>query len=118
MADAALFIGWGTPVRGREQKALEVFNESMAYWGQLQASGAIDSVEVYLLTPHGGDLNGFAILKGDQSKLMEVERSEEFQRNLARANLIVENLGIVHANTGQGLANQMALFSAQIGELA
>lgn len=118
MADAALFIGWGSPVRGREQKAIEVFNESMAYWGQLQSSGEIEGVEAYLLTPHGGDLGGFAILKGEQSKLMDVERSEGFQRMVARANLIIENLGVVHAFTGEGLANQMAMFNAQVSELA
>src|SRR5690349_165664 len=33
MADAALFIGWGQVVRGREKRAVEVFNESVAYWG-------------------------------------------------------------------------------------
>jgi len=34
MADAGLFVGWGIPVRGREAKSLEVFNESVQYWGQ------------------------------------------------------------------------------------
>jgi hypothetical protein len=36
MADEALFIGWGEVVRGRERKAVEVFNESLQYYGQLQ----------------------------------------------------------------------------------
>jgi hypothetical protein len=29
MADEALFIGWGEVVRGRERKAVDVFNESI-----------------------------------------------------------------------------------------
>ncbi len=28
MADAAIFVGWGQVVRGREAKALAVFNEA------------------------------------------------------------------------------------------
>lgn len=118
MADAALFIGWGTPVRGREQKAIQVFNESMTYWGQLQQQGAIEAVETYLLAPHGGDLGGFALLKGDAAKLDEVRRSDEFQRLVTRAQLIVESLGVVPATTGQALAAQLGTFAAQAGELA
>jgi len=118
MADSAIFIGWGNPVRGREQKAIQVFQESMAYWGRLQASGAIEGFEAYLLEPHGGELNGFAVLKGDRAKLEQVHDSEEFQRTVTRANLIVDNLGVVHANGGQALAAQMAMFAAQVGELA
>lgn len=118
MADTAIFIGWGNPVRGREAKAIQVLNESMAYWAGLQASGDIESFEVYLLGPHGGDLNGFALLKGDRAKLMQVQQAEEFERTVARAQLIVENLGIVPANGGQALAAQMATYSAQLAELA
>lgn len=58
MAEAGLFVGWGAPVRGRETKGLEIFNESVAYWGRLQQEGRIESFEVVLLYPHGGDLAG------------------------------------------------------------
>jgi hypothetical protein len=33
MAGEALFIGWGPVVRGREKQALQVFQESMDYYG-------------------------------------------------------------------------------------
>ena len=33
MAEAGLFIGWGEVVRGREKRALKLFNEAMQYWG-------------------------------------------------------------------------------------
>ena len=54
----ALFIGWGQVVRGREKRAVQVFNESVEYWGGLQGDGKIEDFEVVLLTPHGGDLQG------------------------------------------------------------
>ena len=118
MADAAIFIGWGNPVRGREEKALGVFGESVAYWNSLQQEGAIEAVETFLLAPHGGDLSGFAVLKGDRAKLDEVQVREDFQRLIGRAGLIVENLGVVNAATGDGLGQQMAVFGEQIAELA
>ena len=41
MADAGLFIGWGQVVRGREERALDVFNETLELYGQLQSDGRI-----------------------------------------------------------------------------
>ncbi len=46
MAGEALFIGWGQVVRGREKQALQVFQESMEYYGKLQQDGQIDSFDV------------------------------------------------------------------------
>ncbi len=51
MADAGLFIGWGGPVRGREAKGLEVFSEALAYFGQLQDDGTIESFEIKRPSP-------------------------------------------------------------------
>jgi hypothetical protein len=31
MADAGLFVGWGTVVRGRESQSLDLFNEFLGY---------------------------------------------------------------------------------------
>ena len=59
MAGDALFLGWGQVVRGREQLALEVFQETIAYYNKLQEDGEIESFDTVLLGPHGGDLGGF-----------------------------------------------------------
>ena len=59
MAEAALFLGWGRPARGREKAGVEVFNEGMQYWGRLQKEGQIESFDMAVLTPHGG-LLGFS----------------------------------------------------------
>jgi hypothetical protein len=32
VADRVLFVSWGTPVRGREERGLEVFNEAIGIW--------------------------------------------------------------------------------------
>jgi hypothetical protein len=117
MADAAIFIGWGTPVRGREARAVQVFNESVQYWTGLEEQGQIESFEVVLLEAHGGDLNGFALLRGSREQLAQVRYSEEFLRHVARAQLIVENLGVVNGALGQNLSDQMALYQSQVADL-
>jgi hypothetical protein len=118
VADSALFIGYGNPVRGRETKSIQVFNEAVQFWTGLQQSGRIESFEVGLLEPHGGDLNGFSLLRGSNEQLGQLRASEDFQRMTVRAALIVENLGIVGVAIGPRLMEQMAVYQQQLSELA
>ena len=118
MANAGLFIGWGAPVRGREAKGLEVFNEALAYYGRLQQDGAIESFEPVLLEPHGGDLEGFVLLRGAEERLAQLRVDDEFVRLSTRAGLIIEGLGVVGAALGDGLQDAIATYQQAISELA
>ncbi len=118
MAEAGIFIGWGASVTGREAKGLEVFNESVAYWAKLEEDGKIESFEVVLLTPHGGDLEGFALLRGSREQVGTLIVDEEFERTTARATLIVENVGIVPAVLGEGLGRSIGIYQEEIAGVA
>jgi len=118
MAGEALFFGWGPVVRGREQKALQVFQEAIEYYGKLQQEGQIDSFDPVLIAPHGGDLGGFVLLRGERGKLDAVRSSEEFERLLVRAATVVDNVGAVNAVMGESLAQGMGRFQAASAELA
>jgi hypothetical protein len=118
MAEMGLFVGWGAPVRGREAKGLEVFNEAVAYAGRLQEEGRIESSEIVLLTPHGGDLYGFQLLRGTRENIDAIRAEEEFQRITFRAGLIVERFGVVPAVLGEGLGEAINLYQQQVAELA
>jgi hypothetical protein len=117
MADDALFIGWGEVVRGRERKAIEVFNESLQYYVQLQQDGKVESVEPWFLAPHGGDLAGFILLRGQREQLDEIERSPEFERLQTRASLIVDRTGVINAYTGEALGRLLGQFEEASGDL-
>src|ERR1700730_6950217 len=117
MADSGLFIGFGLPVRGRERQAIQVFNEVFEYSSRLQQEGEIESFEPALMEPHGGELGGFFLLRGDQDILARNRSSEEFDRLTARAQLITENLGIVGVFLGGRLMSQMSVFGQQVEEL-
>ncbi len=60
MADRMLMVSWGTTVRGREERALEVFNESIGYYGRAVEEGRLESFDACLLDP--SHLAGFATL--------------------------------------------------------
>lgn len=117
MAGDALFVGWGQVVRGREQLALQVFQEAVGYYGKLQEDGQIERFDAYLLAPHGGDLAGFFLLHGERSTLDTARSSDEFQRVLVRAGSVIDNLGVVTAYSGDRLGEQMALFGEAAQEL-
>jgi hypothetical protein len=117
MADSALFVGFGYPVRGRERQATSVFDEAFEYYSRLQQSGEIESFEPVLLAPHGGELGGFFLLRGDREKLARVRASDEFERLTVRGQLIADHLGIVEAVLGERLISQIAMVREQVEDL-
>ncbi|MER3408646.1 MAG: hypothetical protein C4305_00615 [Thermoleophilia bacterium] len=118
MADFGLFIGFGQPVRGREAKAAQVFNEAVELWARWQQKGTIESFEAVFLEPHGGDLGGFFLLWGERDALALARVSDELSALATRAQLIVDGFGIVGATGGERIGAQMQLFLQSAGELA
>ena len=108
MANFGLFFGFGVPARGREIQASKVFGETMAYWNQRKADGEIESIEVAILQPHGGDLGGFVLIRGEPQKLAQLQGSEEFGRLNLRAGFAVEGFGVVTALLDDAAANFVA----------
>jgi hypothetical protein len=117
MADAGLFLGWGPPVRGREAKGLDVFGEAIEFYGGLQRDGRIESFEAVLLEPHGGDLDGFFLIRGSVEQMAQLRVDEAFERLTTRATFIVQDIGVVGAYIGEGLARAMSIYQEQIGAL-
>jgi hypothetical protein len=114
----ALMIGWGAPVRGREQQASRVFGEWVEMLGALQSKGTIKSMTPVFLQPRGGDLRGFFLITGERDKLAQLTGTDEMRKAVARAELIVDNFGVINAITGDEIGKQMQLFVSQANELA
>ena len=114
MADFGLFVGFGYPVRGRERQAVKVFNEAIEYYARLQQQGEIESFESVFLEPHGGDLNGFTLIRGDRDKLANIRTSDEFARLSIRADLIVEGFGVIGAQLGKQIETLMGVYNEQV----
>jgi hypothetical protein len=118
MAEAGLFIGWGAPITGREAKGLEVFAEVLAYYANAEQGGRIESYETVFLTPHGGDLEGFTLVRGSEAQIAALRTEDEFERLIARATLVVQNVGVVDAAVGDGIQEAVAVYQAAVSDLA
>jgi hypothetical protein len=118
MANAVLFIGWGAAIPGREQKGLQVFGEAMQFMTRMQQQGVIESFEPVALEPHGGDLTGFVLVRGDMERLSRLRVEQEFIDLTTRAQLIVTNFGVVLGFIGERLNQLFADFGKQAAELA
>jgi hypothetical protein len=117
MADAGLFIGFGRPARGRERQAVKVFGEALEYYARLQQQGEIESFETVFLESHGGDLNGFTLVRGDPDKLSSIRTSDEFQRLSLRADLITEGFGVIGAILGEQVGTLIGVYNEQVEDL-
>jgi hypothetical protein len=116
MADRVLFIGWGTPVRGAEQRALESFNEAMGLLGRMQQEGRIESFDVALLAPNT-DLGGFVIVRGTADQITAVREDAEFVRNTVNASLSVDGVRHIEGWANEGVAQQMAIYQQAVAEV-
>jgi hypothetical protein len=108
MANAVIFLGWNRPTVGREQQAMHVFQKSIEFYTKLQTEGRIESFEPVLLSSHGGDLNGFILLRGDAEKLSEIKRDETFVDIVVEAEYCVDGFGHVDGYIGEGLDDAIA----------
>ena len=117
MPDRSVFIGFGQPVRGREERAIEVFNEFVGMFGRMQAAGRIEDMGVTLLDPHGGDLGGFFMVHGSPEQCSALQMDEEFRRACIDASLIVENFGVVGGVSGEAVMPEMAMYSEAVAKV-
>ncbi|MGD9044990.1 MAG: hypothetical protein PVG06_14825 [Desulfobacterales bacterium] len=105
MSNQALFIGWKRPARGREEQAMKLWGKSIEYYGKLQAEGRIESFEPVILQAHGGDLNGFFLIRGDAKNLNEIRREDDFIDILIEAGYCIDGFGIITGFIGEELEN-------------
>ena len=111
MADRVLFMGWNRPVVGREQQAMELFQKVVEFHGKLQAEGRIESSEPVILAAHGGDLNGFFLLKGEAEKLAELREDDAFVQIVMEAGYCLNGFGVIPGYIGEGLADVFSRWS-------
>ena len=117
MAEYGLFMGWGSSQTGREAAVFKLFEEGVAYYERLKASGEIESWESVLLNPHGGDLGGFFLLRGDPEKLGRLSMSPEFLRLTMRASACLDGVGVVNAVVDAGMGRWMGAWKEAIADL-
>jgi hypothetical protein len=116
MADHVLFLGWNRVVAGREQQAMKLWQKFMEFNTGLQSEGKIESFEPVILAAHGGDLNGFIMIKGDAEKLAKVRADDVFGDLAIEANYCLDKFGIVLGFIGDSIMDQLSRWSKLFAE--
>jgi hypothetical protein len=116
MADRLLFISWGQTVRGREERALEVFNDAMGILGRMQQDGRIEKFDAVLLNPNG-DLGGFIEVHGTGQQIAALRENEEFIRNTLDSEMCVDHIRHIDGYANEGVARMMALYQEAIAKV-
>lgn len=110
MSNAGLLVGWTRAFVGKEQAALGKFGEYTNYLAKLAKEQQIDSFEPVILRPHGGDLNGFFLIKGDAAKLAAVRQSDQWKDWEAFGALYLQGFGVIECAVGAMVGDFLARF--------
>jgi hypothetical protein len=113
MAQGTLFVGWGAIIPGREKTASKVLGQAMGYLQGLKAEGTVDSVDVVLLEPHGGELEGFVLVRGEKSKLAELRVDERFVKVIVGVQLVHTKVGVVGGYSGAEMQSLLQIWDQQ-----
>ena len=117
MANAAIVTFWGSPIPGREQKALQFFNEATQFWTYKKDQGEIESIDSFVLDDFNAEISGLTIIVGDRDKLEKLSRSDEVISLGHRGELLLKNWRTARCFVGEGLQGRMANYAKQVAEL-
>lgn len=109
-----IFFGWNRSIPGRERMSAEHFQGFNEYLGALQRKGQIQAFEPVFLEVHGGSLNGFFLIRGDQAQLDVLSASSEWHQHMVRAALHLQEAGAVRGVCGDKLMERMAMWTQAI----
>ena len=114
MGSNVMLFGWNRSIPGREKTSAQHFDEFVKYLGGLQQKGTLQGFDVVFLDAHGGDLNGFFLIKGDSAKLDALVSTSEWITHITRAVLHLEGSGVIRGITGDEIKGRMALWTSII----
>ena len=113
MTDRVLFISWGENIAGREERGLEVFNETIGFYGRCKDEGRIEDFAVVLLAPNA-DVDGYLQIAGSAEQLAALTDDDEYLRMLTEASTVVHKVRVSEGFTGNGIARLMGIYSAAV----
>ena len=114
MGSSVIVFGWNRSIPGREKVSAAHFDEFMKYLAGLQQKGTIQAFDVIFLDAHGGDLNGFVLIRGEGAKLDTLLSTTEWITHVTRGTLHLEGAGAIRGVTGDEIMKRMAIWTSNI----
>lgn len=106
--DVGLLIRFGKLIPGREVAALELFEETTAYFRRKVEEGVITFFEPFFMAT--GDFEteiGFFLMKGPAPEIFRLETEEEYLRLMQKGLMLVEHLHADVLTVGEGITLQL-----------
>lgn len=115
--NGAIVISWGTAVRGREAKGLEVFGKAIAHFDALAKAGRIHGHQEFLART--GKPGGFMLVTGDLGELTAIQASDEVIDLTTAGAVITEGfcVNVYEGGTEESTTNAVARTMRVIDEL-
>ena len=111
MANTGMLLAWDRVVPGRDVQAVELWEEINLYLTRLHAEGRIASHDLVMLGAHGGNFNGFILIRGEKATLAEVRDTREFQTMVVRANKSLLGFAVLRAHLGGDAVRLMQMYA-------
>jgi hypothetical protein len=113
-----MMIRWGTPIAGRELKAVEVFMSHMQWWNELKSSGKIEEFKTFgTLTGNFGTNSGFVLIEGSQRQIGELMASEDYRVRLNTVIACVDQLECVMLESGDAMKSRMERYGKAVKQI-
>ena len=114
MGSNVMLFGWNRSIPGREKLSNEHFQDFVQYMDGLQKGGKIQAWDVVFLNPHGGDLNGFFLIRGEPKQLEAMVASKEWVAHMTRAGFHLQASGAVPGVSGTMAMERMQMWTQLI----
>lgn len=114
MSSNVLFFGWNRSIPGREKMSAEHFQSFNEYLATQQRKGLIQAFEPIFLDPHGGELNGFFLIRGDGAQLDALMASDDWRIHTIRAAIHLDKAGAVRGAGGDEVARRMGMWMREL----
>jgi len=106
--DVGLMIRYGKLVPGREHQAMDLFQETLAYFGQKLERSEISYFEpFFLMTSDQEEELGFFIIKGDMSAIASLADEEAFKVLLEKARVLAAHVHMDWLQVGESAGEQV-----------
>jgi len=111
MADSGMLIGWDRVAPGDNIAAVQLWGEMLIYFKRMHAEGLVEKFEPVMLGAYGGDLNGFILVRGEQTNLDKVRNSDGFLAMVVKANKTLTGFRVLRAHYGEEVQKILRIYS-------
>lgn len=104
--NSILFLGYDRPIAGREMAAVSVIEHLTKLLDKAKKENLIESYDSISLAVHGGNVNGFLLVRGNRKGLDDLRASDEFDDLAVQAHMVMSGVSILSGVHGEAVVTR------------